>query len=483
MVEPSRVLVVDDEPRQIDILKAILSREGFDVDTAATAETAVVMMRDLLPAVILTDLKLPGRDGIALLEEAASLTPQPCVIIMTAHGTIDTAVEAMKKGAFDYLTKPLVRDTVVLAVRRAMEKARLLRENQALREELVDRFALENVIGDHGTMQEVFRLVKKVASSTSTVLVYGESGTGKELIARAIHYNSPRAAKAFHAINCAAIPEPLLESELFGHERGSFTGAVARKIGLFEEASGSTLFLDEVGDLSMAMQAKLLRTLQEKEVRRVGSTASIPVDVRILAATNRSLARLMQEGRFREDLFYRLNVLTISLPPLRERTTDIPQLVQHFIARHAARSGKKVRAVEARALAALMGYRWPGNVRQLESAIERAILMSEGPLLTVEDLPVEVRPGGPEGPVGFHLPDTGLSFEALERSLLKQALAKGGNVSRAARLLGMSRRTFQYRLEKFSLAVSDGIESVPHAAAPDGAPPAPERKELKPPSR
>jgi DNA-binding NtrC family response regulator len=482
MVEPSRVLVVDDEPRQIDILKAILIREGFDVETAATAESAVARMRDLPPAVILTDLKLPGRDGIALLEEASALAPQPCVIIMTAHGTIDTAVEAMKKGAFDYLTKPLVRDTVVLAVRRAMEKARLLRENQALREELVDRFSLENVIGDHGKMQEVFRLVKKVAPSGSTVLIYGESGTGKELIARAIHYNSPRASRTFHAINCAAIPEPLLESELFGHERGAFTGAVARKIGLFEEASGSTLFLDEVGDLSMAMQAKLLRTLQEKEVRRVGSTASIPVDVRILAATNRSLARLMQEGRFREDLFYRLNVLTVSLPPLRERTTDIPQLVQHFIGRHAARSGKRVRGVEARALAALMGYHWPGNVRQLESAIERAILMAEGPLLTTDDLPVEVGHAGLEGPVGFELPDTGLSFEALERSLLRQALAKGGNVSRAARLLGMSRRTFQYRLEKFSLAAASGTDAT-GVAAPDGAPPVPERKEFKTPSR
>ncbi|PYS95829.1 MAG: hypothetical protein DMF50_07130 [Acidobacteria bacterium] len=283
-MEPNRVLLVDDEPRQLEILKTILAREGYDIDTAATAESATTALRDAPAAVILTDLKLPGRDGISLLEEAARVTPDSCVIIMTAHGTIDTAVEAMKKGAFDYLTKPLVRDTVVLAVRRAMEKTRLLRENQALQEQLVDRFSLTNVIGDHGKMQEVSRLVMKVAPSASTVVIYGESGTGKELIARAIHYNSPRASRPFHAINCAAIPEPLLESELFGHERGAFTGAVARKVGLFEEASGSTLFLDEVGDLPMAMQAKLLRALQEKEIRRVGGNASIPVDARAASA-------------------------------------------------------------------------------------------------------------------------------------------------------------------------------------------------------
>src|SRR5438552_3163845 len=289
MGEPNRILVVDDEPRQLEILKTILEREGYDVEVAASAESAVALLRDNPAEVILTDLKLPGRDGIDLLEEASRLAPQSSVIIMTAHGTIDTAVEAMKKGAFDYLTKPLVRDTVFLAVRRAMEKARLMRENLDLKKQLVDRFSLDKIIGDHGKMQEVFRMVMKVAPSSSTVLIYGESGTGKELIARAIHYNSPRASRPLLAINCAAIPEPLLESELFGHEKGSFTGAIARKIGLFEQASSSTLFLDEAGDLGMAMQAKLLRALQEKEIRRVGGIGSIPVDVRILAATNKDL--------------------------------------------------------------------------------------------------------------------------------------------------------------------------------------------------
>ncbi|HKN46512.1 MAG TPA: sigma-54 dependent transcriptional regulator, partial [Candidatus Polarisedimenticolia bacterium] len=452
MVESNRVLVVDDEPRQLEILRTILKREGYEVDAATTTEGAVTQLRDAPASVILTDLKLPGRDGIDLLEEAARLAPESCVIIMTAHGTIDTAVEAMKKGAFDYLTKPLVRDTVVLAVRRAMEKTRLLSENSDLKKQLVDRFSLANVIGDHGKMQEVFRMVMKVAPSASTVVIYGESGTGKELIARAIHYNSPRASRPFHAINCAAIPEPLLESELFGHEKGSFTGAIARKIGLFEQASGSTLLLDEVGDLGMALQGKLLRALQEKEIRRVGSTASIPVDVRILAATNKNLTRLMQEGRFREDLYYRLNVLTIFLPPLRERTTDIPRLVDHFIARHAALAGKALRGIDRQALSVLMAFSWPGNVRQLESAIERAVLLAEGPAVALADLPQEIHEDGADGNVGLEIPDTGLSFEALEKALLQQALRKGGNVSRAARLLGMTRRTFQYRVEKFRLS-------------------------------
>jgi len=498
MLDLDRVLVVDDESRQLEILKTILGREGLEVETASTAEGALALLRDAPAAVILTDLKLPGRDGINLLEEAARLAPQSCVIIMTAHGSVDTAVEAMKKGAFDYLTKPLVRDTVVLAVRRAMDKARLLRENQSLHEQLLHRFSLGNIIGDHGSMQEVFRMARKVAPSGSTVIIYGESGTGKELIAQAIHYNSPRASQAFLAINCAAIPEPLLESELFGHEKGSFTGAIARKTGLFEQASNGTLFLDEVADLGLAMQAKLLRALQEKEIRRVGGNSSVAVDVRILAATNKSLTRLMREGRFREDLYYRLNVLTILLPPLRERTTDIPRLVGHFIERHATASGKGPRGIERPALSMLMNYPWPGNVRQLESVIERAVLLAEGPLITAADLPQELHQDPTAAVLGLEIPDTGLSFESLEKGLLQQALDKGGNMSRAARLLGMSRRTFQYRLEKFGLSRSapedahspadgeldDAVGALPdatdpEAAAPDGAPRAPDGALLK----
>ena len=465
------MLVVDDETRQLDILKAILGREGFDVDTETTAEAAVALLRDAPPPVILTDLKLPGMDGIGLLDEVLRTAPQSCVIFMTAHGTIDTAVEAMKKGAFDYLTKPLVRDTVVLAVRRAMEKARLLRENLALQQQLVDRFSFANIIGDHGKMQDVFRLVMKIAPSASTALIYGESGTGKELIARAIHYNSPRRSRPFLA-------------ELFGHEKGAFTGAIARKIGLFEEASGSTLFLDEIGDLGVAMQAKLLRALQQKEIRRVGGNESIRVDVRIIAATNKSLTRLMQEGKFREDLYYRLNVLAILLPPLRERTTDIPRLVSHFIARHAADAGKNIRGIDDRALAVLMRHPWPGNVRQLESAIERAVLLAEGETIGIEDLPQEVRQKTDAGVLAIEIPDTGISFEALEKQLLEQALQKGRSVSAAARLLGMTRRTLQYRLKKFGLShpsQNDDDDAVPAeergaaaGRAPNGASAAPD---------
>ena len=463
-VPSGKVLVVDDEVRQLEILRTILDKEGLDVETATSAEGAVRILRDAPPAVVLTDLKLPGGDGIGLLEEIGRFAPHTCVILMTAHGSIDNAVEAMKKGAFDYLTKPLERETVVLAVNRALDKARLLSENIDLRAQLQDRFSLKNIIGDHGAMQDVFRTILKVAPSASSVLVYGESGTGKELVARSIHYNSPRADRPFHATNCAAIPEPLLESELFGHEKGAFTGAVARRIGLFEQASGGTLFLDEIGDMSPTMQPKLLRALQEREIRRVGGNQQIKVDVRIIAATNQDLDVLLHEGRFREDLYYRLSVVTIRLPSLRERATDIPLLAQHFLARHARLAGKKVEGIEDGALALLCGYRWPGNVRQLESAIERAVLMTDGTRLTAADLPQEVRHRGADGAVRIEIPDAGLSFEALEKDLLEQALEKEmGNVSRAARLLGMTRRTFQYRLEKFGLAKASAADgsSVP----------------------
>jgi len=451
--QPGRILVVDDEVRQLEILRAILEKEGLDVDTATSARSAIRLLRELAPAVVLTDLKLPGEDGIVLLEEIGRTAPHTCVILMTAHGSIDSAVLAMKKGAFDYLTKPLERETVVLAVHRALDKARLLSENIDLRRQLQDRFTLKNIIGDHGSMQDVFRTIVKVAPSASSVLIYGESGTGKELVARSLHYSSPRSERLFLATNCAAIPEPLLESELFGHEKGAFTGAVARRIGLFEQASGGTLFLDEIGDMSPSMQPKLLRALQEREIRRVGGSQQIPVDVRIVAATNRDLGELLREGRFREDLYYRLSVVAIRLPALRERATDIPRLASHFLERHARGAGKRIEKIDDAALARLCAYRWPGNVRQLESAIERAVLMSDGPLLTTDDLPQEFRQRGASGGVRVEIPETGLSFENLEKDLLEQALEKeSGNVSRAARLLGMTRRTFQYRLEKFGLA-------------------------------
>mgnify|MGYP001210808045 CR=1 FL=1 len=458
-----RVLVVEDEPRQREILQLVLEREGHEVVVAESAERAAALIRAAAPDVLLTDLRLPGKDGIWLLEETARIAPGTGTILVTAHGTIDNAVEAMKKGAFDYLTKPLERAAVVLAVRRALEKTRLVRENAALKQQLADRFALPNIVGEHGSMQDVARLVAKVAPSGASVLIVGESGTGKELVARAIHYASPRSGREMLALNCAALPETLLESELFGHEKGAFTGAEARKIGLFEQAHGSTLFLDEVGDLSPLTQAKLLRALQEGEIRRLGGEAVVSVDVRIVAATNRDLARLIAEGRFREDLFYRLNVVTIALPALRERRTDVPLLVRHFLGRRAAEAGRAPRLADD-ALAALVRYDWPGNVRQLESVVERAALLAEGDEITLGDLPQEIRrPPDPTVP-GFTLPDEGIRFEELERGLIVAALAKAGTVSGAARLLGLTRRTLQYRMEKF------GVPSP----APSGAPLAPD---------
>jgi len=458
-----RVLVVDDERRQRDILQMILEAEGYETTAAGNGRQALQVAEGGGFDVVLTDLKMPDLNGIELLSEILKLQPSPLVVLMTAHGTIDSAVDAMRKGAFDYLTKPLEKDELLLVLRRAMERAHLVRENRMLHEQLRDRFRLENIVGAHGSMQDVFRVVHKVAASASTVLIYGESGTGKELVARALHHESDRRGRPFYAVNVAALPESILEAELFGHEKGAFTGAEMRKIGLFEQASSSTLFLDEVGDLKRDLQVKLLRALQEREILRVGGTERIRIDVRIVAATNQDLERAVREGRFREDLYYRLNVIPIVLPPLRERRTDIPLLVDHFLAKYA---GSRRRGVSEDALETLTAYDWPGNVRELESVIERALLLGEGDLVVPADLPAGIRSGagGPRRAMDLEIPDAGIDLEAVERSLILKALDKaGGNVTRAARLLGLSRRTLQYRLEK----IEDAPERAP--GAPKGA--------------
>ena len=462
-----RVLVIDDERSQRDILEVILEGEGYEVVTANNGRHAIALLTEQ-PAfdVALTDLKMPDMNGIVLLTELLKAQPGLCVVLMTAHGSIDTAVEAMKKGAFDYLTKPLERDELLLVLKRAMERLQLLRENRMLHDQLRDRFRIENIIGSHGTMQDVFRVAHKVAASSSTLLIYGESGTGKELVARALHQLSDRRKRPFYAVNVAALPESILEAELFGHEKGAFTGADARKIGLFEQASGSTLFLDEIGDLKRDLQVKLLRALQEREVMRVGGSERIKLDVRIIAATNQDLERAVREGRFRQDLYYRLSVIPIILPSLRERRTDIPALVEHFLAKYDP-SGQK--SVSEPALKILMAYDWPGNVRQLESVIERAILLSEEDIIGPADLPTAVRAGivAPHDLVlGLHIPDEGVDLEGLERSLILKALEKAeGNQTRAARLLGLSRRTLQYRLEKIQGA-PDGAATARKGAEP-----------------
>jgi DNA-binding NtrC family response regulator len=444
-----RVLIVDDERHQREILETILQSEGYETSVARNGRHALQIAREQPFDVVLTDMKMPDLDGIALLQELSRAQPAACVVLMTAHGTIDSAVEAMRKGAFDYLTKPLEKDVLLVVLGRALERTRLLRENYMLQEQLRDRFRIDNIVGAHGSMQDVFRIVHKVATSNSTVLIYGESGTGKELVAKALHQQSDRRQRAFYAVNVAALPESILEAELFGHEKGAFTGAESRKIGLFEQASGSTLFLDEVGDLKRDLQVKLLRALQEREILRVGGTERVKIDVRIVAATNRDLEADMRAGRFREDLFYRLNVIPLLLPPLRERRTDIALLVEHFLRKY--RDPKKPRDVSEKTLEVLTAYDWPGNVRQLESVIERALLLAEGDTIEPADLPAAVRAGlsTTRGPLGLEIPDSGIDLEGVERTLILKALEKtAGNVSRAARLLSLSRRTLQYRLEK-----------------------------------
>ncbi len=446
------ILVVDDEPLQRDILKTILDSEGYETHIAASGKEALHLAATIHPDVILTDLRMEGMDGIELLEAIPRKPFEPSIIIITAHGTISSAVEAVKKGAFDYLAKPLNKDTLLLNVRRAVERATLLRENIQLQKELFKKFNMEGIIGNSLKMKRAIEVMRKAAPSTVTVLIYGESGTGKELVARAIHYNSQRRTKPFTAINCSAIPDNLFESELFGYEAGAFTGAVTRKEGLFKITDGGTLFLDEIGDLSLPMQAKLLRVLQDKEVRRVGGKEAIKVDVRVIAATNKELEKELLEGRFRDDLYYRLKVVNIELPPLRERGEDIPDLARFFLNKYNREFGRRIKAIDPAALKLLSEYHWPGNIRQLETVMERAILMNEKDIITVSDIKNELWSGQVKTSFSFDIPDEGMDFEHLEKELIKKALTKANGVaSKAAKLLGMSYKTFLYRLEKFHL--------------------------------
>jgi DNA-binding NtrC family response regulator len=444
----SNVLVVDDEAGQRKIVASILKSAGHLVYEAASVEDALQQITENRPEVVLTDLKMPGKSGLVLVEEASKNQLPPEVVVITAFGTVETAVKAMRCGAYDYLNKPLEREELLMVVERAAEKYGLRVDGIELRMELT-RQLTSGLIAESEPMRAVLDIVSKVAASDSTVLVRGESGTGKERIARLIHYKSKRGHKPMQSINCAAFPETLLESELFGYEKGSFTGAQSRRIGLIESASGSTLFLDEVADMSLSTQAKLLRVLQEKEIRRVGGTKSIPVDIRIISATNKNLEEAIKQGSFRDDLFYRLNIIPITIPPLRERNEDIKALINYFI----NRSGRP-KTVEPEALRLLTGYNWLGNVRELEAVMERITVLSSNDVITVDDLPVELKRTA-EVPLKlqpWELPGEGIVFEDMERNLLQQALQKSnGIMADAAKLLGMTYRTFQYRAEKFGL--------------------------------
>jgi two-component system, NtrC family, response regulator PilR len=447
------ILVVDDEKGQREILDVILKKEGYRVVDVPGGREALEKLESAVFDLILTDLKMQGMSGMDLMVKILEDNADQCVVMMTAHGTIDSAVEAIKKGAFDYLEKPLERDDLLLTVQRALEHVALRRENRVLHKKLEETQGIPNIIGDHPKIKEVFRIISKIAPTNSTVLVFGESGTGKEMVARAIHDRSPRKDLPFFAINCAAIPDSLIESELFGHEKGAFTGASSKEFGLFEAADGGTVFLDEIGEMNVGMQAKLLRAIQEKEVRRVGGKVNIPIDVRIISATNKDLESGIKKGAFREDLFYRLNVLRINLPPLRERGSDIVALAEFFVRKYSASSGLSVKGIDKPAIKLLMNYSWPGNVRQLESVIERGVLMAETEYIRPEDLPAEVHEEATSaGKLRFELPVEGLSIEELERDLIIKAMDRTGWViAKAAPLLGMSYKTLQYRLEKFGI--------------------------------
>jgi two-component system NtrC family response regulator len=449
MPDDLRILVVDDEAPQRELICGFLQKRGFVVTEAEGGERAREIIRQAPFDLVLTDQKMPNFSGLDLLRFVRSVNPETAVILMTAYGSIETAVAAIKDGATDYLTKPLNLDELLHKMRQVCEWRRLYSENRELREALQERHRIEGIIGESGQMMEVLSLVHRVAASEATVLIRGESGTGKELIAKAIHYASPRASRPLIKVNCAALPESLLESELFGHEKGAFTGAVETRKGRFELADGGTLFLDEIGDLPLHLQAKLLRVLQEKEFERVGSSRTIRVNVRILSATHRDLETLMKESRFREDLFYRLNVVTLTLPALRERRQDLPLLIDHFVRIFAEKNRKKIRGLTGAARETLLRYDYAGNVRELENIIERAIVLTRDDVIGAADLPLLIQETQTEKGKVSTLPAV---VEGIERQMIRAALTRAGGVqTRAAEALGISERALRYKLRKYGL--------------------------------
>jgi two-component system, NtrC family, response regulator PilR len=449
----ARILVVDDELSMREVLDITLRQEGYDVTLADSGEAALRALDATIFDLVLTDLRMKGVDGLAVLRAVKEQAPGTAVVMLTAFASTDTAVEAMKLGAFDYVTKPFKLDELRLTIAGVLERKLLRDENQALRRQLQKERGLPNFVGRSRRMLEIFETIRKIADSPSNVMITGETGTGKELVAQAIHQESPRRDRAFVSVNCGAIPEGLMESELFGHVKGSFTGAVSDTRGLFAAADGGTLFLDEITEVAASIQVKLLRAIQERTIRRVGDTRDVHVDVRLIAASNRDLAGAVAEGALREDLFYRLNVIPIHLPPLRERRDDIPLLVDYFLRKLAKETGKDVRGISADALAALEQYRWPGNIRELQNAIERAIVLGTGPTLEVAALPGELLRPARTSDATLEIPPEGLDLEAtldgIEQRLLRAALERCGGVqTRAAELLKMSFRQFRYKLQK-----------------------------------
>ncbi|MBP1623696.1 MAG: sigma-54 dependent DNA-binding response regulator [Acidobacteria bacterium] len=454
MSSNGRILVADDEEIMRDVLSMLLSSESYKVDLAETGSQALEMIRDRDYGVVLLDLMMPGLDGLQVLEELNKAESKPVAVVLTAFASIDRAVRATKLGAFDFITKPFKNDELLLAVRNAMEHRSLLEENQRLKRSLRERFSFQNIIGKSASMQQVFDLIGQVAPRRSTVLVQGESGTGKELVAKAIHAASGRSDAPFIAINCGNIPSDLLESELFGHVRGAYTGATSAKKGLFEAADGGSLFLDEVATISMETQSKLLRVIQEREFRRLGGLENIKVDVRIIAATNVDLQSAVRQGTFRDDLYYRLNVIVIKIPPLRERPEDIPLLSDHFIRKFGEESQRANLYLEPAALKVLMDYDWPGNVRELENVIERAVVLSPGNRISADLFPKNITIPTPEAPVRFTPDNTSLKERVgnYERAIILAALEKTEwNQKKAAQLLSVNATTLSEKLKRLKI--------------------------------
>jgi DNA-binding NtrC family response regulator len=453
MTPRGRILIIDDEANARAALSEILREEGYATETAADGFKGLGKLEEFQPDVVLTDLKMPGLDGIAFMEKARAAIPGAVFVVMTAFGTISSAVEAVKKGAENYLTKPLEYEVLTAVVERAMEKAKLMQETRQLRDKLRDRNAFGHIVSADPKMRELLDLVAQIGPSKASVLVMGESGTGKELIAEAIHAASPRANKPLVRLHCAALAESLLESELFGHERGAFTGAVARREGRFKQADGGTLFLDEIGEIPASTQVKLLRVLQEKAFERVGGNETLKVDVRIIAATNRDLKAEIKKGSFREDLFYRLNVVSVELPPLRDRKADVPALASFFLRRYAEENGKSIDGFSDAAIEVLSSYSWPGNVRELENVVERAVVLCDGAQIEPRHLPATI---SPESQRAGPPPIPGSTIQDLERyAILKTLEACGGSTSKAAMILGVSTRKIQYKLHEYGTPSAD----------------------------
>ena len=448
-----RILIVDDEDGMRRLLGRVLTREGYETSTVGSGAEALRLVANDRFDLVVTDIKMPEMDGLQLLGELKAYEPSLPIIVMTAYGTIENAVQALRLGAYDYIAKPFENDEIKLTVAKALERERLLAENRYLHAELEGRYDFSGIVGGSPAMQQVFEMASSVASSNASVLITGESGTGKELMARSIHYSSLRKEKPFVVLNCSALSESVLESELFGHEKGAFTGALDMRKGRFERADQGTLFIDEVAEMSMAAQVKLLRVIQEHEFERVGGNKTIRVDVRIVAATNKKLEEQVKLGNFREDLYYRLNVVNINIPPLRSRREDVEPLSRHFLERYTAETGKKITDLSPRALTCLLAYDWPGNVRELQNAIERAVVLSKGSVLTPRDFPQNLQG---DDQICLQVPKKGGSLteilEDLERQLILQTLQReDGSQTRAAEILGIKRTTLRYKMEKYRM--------------------------------